>query len=92
MLLEGLTSLFILGAYSAPVVPTISVRGAEETQIQQSGAVDKSSLSLGGAKEGRNCFLRHFQQLRSYHDDIQTRNWEEILFSSRIVQKVLLVI
>ena len=42
-------------------------------------------------KEGRNWVLRRFQQLRSYHDEIETRNWEEIPYSSRIVPRGLSV-
>ena len=38
-----------------------------------------------GEGEGRNWVLRRFQQLRSYRDEIETRNREEIPYSSRIV-------
>ena len=38
-------------------------------------------------KEGRNWVLRRFQQLRSYRDEIETRNREEIPCSSRIVPR-----
>ena len=36
-------------------------------------------------KEERNGFLQCFQQLRSYHDEVETRNKDEIHFSSWIV-------
>ena len=42
-------------------------------------------------KEGRDVFWRSFQQLKSYRDEIETRNWEEITLSSQIVQRGLLV-
>ena len=42
-------------------------------------------------KEGRNWVLRRFQQLRSYRDEIETRNREEIPYSSRIVPRGLSV-
>ena len=42
-------------------------------------------------KEGRNWALRRFQQLRSYRDEIETRNREEIPYSSRIVPRGLSV-
>ena len=42
-------------------------------------------------KEGRNLVLRRFQQLRSYHDEIETWNREEIPYSSRIVPRGLSV-
>ena len=42
-------------------------------------------------KEGRNWVLRRFQQLRSYRNEIETRNREEIPKSSRIVQRGLSV-
>ena len=42
-------------------------------------------------KEGRNWGLRRFQQLRSYHDEIETRNREEIPYSSRIAPRGLSV-
>ena len=35
--------------------------------------------------------LRHFQQLRFYCDEIETRNWEEVSFSSLIVPRELSV-
>ena len=44
-----------------------------------------------GRKEGRNWVLRRFQQLRSYRDEIKTRNREEIPYSSRIVPRGLSV-
>ena len=44
-----------------------------------------------GRKEGRNWALRRFQQLRSYRDEIETRNREEIPYSSRIVPRGLSV-
>ena len=44
-----------------------------------------------GRKEGRHGVLHHFQQLRSYHDEIETQNREEILFSSQIVLRGLSV-
>ena len=40
-------------------------------------------------KKERNGVLRRFQQLMSYRDEIESRNWEEIPFSSRIVPKGL---
>ena len=36
-------------------------------------------------KEGRNWVLCRFQQLKSYRDEIETRNREEIPYSSQIV-------
>ena len=42
-------------------------------------------------KEGRNWVLRRFQQLRSYRDEIETCNREEIPYSSRIVPRGLSV-
>ena len=48
-------------------------------------------LVLGKMKEGRNWVLRRFQQLRSYHDEIETRNREEIPYSSRVVPRGLSV-
>ena len=42
-------------------------------------------------KEGRNGLLRGFQQLRSYRDEIERRNREEIPFSSRRVPRGLSV-
>ena len=42
-------------------------------------------------KEGRNWVLCHFQQLRSYRDEIETWNREEIPNSSRIVPRGLSV-
>ena len=42
-------------------------------------------------KEGRNWVLRRFQQLRPYRDEIETRNREEIPYSSRIVPRGLSV-
>ena len=44
-----------------------------------------------GRKEGRNWVLPRFQQLRSYRDEIETRNREEIPYSSRIVTRGLSV-
>ena len=44
-----------------------------------------------GRKEGRNWVLRRFQQLRSYRDEIETQNREEIPYSSRIVLRGLSV-
>ena len=41
--------------------------------------------------KGRNWVLRRFQQLRSYHDEIETRNREEIPYSLRIVPRGLSV-
>ena len=35
----------------------------------------------------KNRVLRRFQQLRSYRDDIETRNREEIPYSSRMVTR-----
>ena len=49
------------------------------------------STSTQTEKEGRNGFLNHFQQLRSYPKEIETQNWEEIPFSSRIVPRGLSV-
>ena len=34
--------------------------------------------------DGRNGFLRRFQQLRSYREEIETRDREKIPFSSQI--------
>ena len=34
-----------------------------------------------GSEEGRNGFLHRFQQLRSYCEEIETRNWEEFPFT-----------
>ena len=34
-------------------------------------------------------FYDAFHSLRSYHDEIETLNWEEIPFSSRKVPRVL---
>ena len=42
-------------------------------------------------EEGRNGLLRCFQQLRSYRDETETRNREEIPFPSRILPRGLLV-
>ena len=42
-----------------------------------------------GRRKGRNCVLHRFQQLRSYHDEIEIRNREEIPFSSLIVPRGL---
>ena len=42
---------------------------------------------LGSGKEGISRVLRRFQQLRSYRDEIETRNREEIPYSSRIVPR-----
>ena len=42
-------------------------------------------------KEGRNWVLRRFQQLRSYRDEIETRNRKEIPYSSRLVPRGLSV-
>ena len=39
--------------------------------------------------KGGDCFLRRFQQLRSYRDKIETRNREDIPYSSRIVPRGL---
>ena len=39
----------------------------------------------GIGKEGRNLCLHCFQQLRSHCDKIETRNWEEIPYSSQTV-------
>ena len=36
-------------------------------------------------------FLRCFQQLRSYRDETETWNWEEILFISRVVPRLFSV-
>ena len=44
----------------------------------------KGLISKEGRKEGRNWVLSRFQQLRSYRDEIETRNLEEIPYSSRI--------
>ena len=41
----------------------------------------------GRKEEGFKCF----QQLGSYHNKIETRNWEEIPFSSERVQRGLSV-
>ena len=46
---------------------------------------------LGSGKEGRNWVLHRLQQLRSYRDEIETRNREEIPYSSRIVLRGLSV-
>ena len=43
-----------------------------------------ASYSIEGRKEGMG-FLSRFQQLGSYRDETETRNCEEIPFSSRIV-------
>ena len=51
--------------------------------------LNKSARALG--PEGRNWVLRRFQKLRSYHDEIETRNQEEIPYSSRIVPRGLSV-
>ena len=48
-------------------------------------------ICYGYWKEGRNWVLRRFQQLRSYRDEIETRNREEITYSSRIVPRGLSV-
>ena len=42
-------------------------------------------------KEGRNGVFGRFQQLKSYHDEIETQNRGEIHFSSQIVPSGLLV-
>ena len=42
-------------------------------------------------KEGRNWALRRFQQFRSYRDEIETRNREEIPLSLRLVPRGLVV-
>ena len=42
-------------------------------------------------KEGRNWGLRRFQQFRSYRDEIETRNREEIPLSLRLVPRGLVV-
>ena len=42
-------------------------------------------------KEGRNWVLRRFQQLRSYRDEIETQNREEIPYSLQIVPRGLSV-
>ena len=44
-----------------------------------------------GRKVGRNWVLCRFQQLRSYHDEIETWNREEIPYSLRIVPRGILV-
>ena len=51
----------------------------------------KKKSNFDCMKEGRNGLLRRFQQLMSYPDEIETRNQEEISFSSRIVPRGLLV-
>ena len=33
----------------------------------------------------KDCVLRRFQQLRPYRHEIETQNWKEITFSSRIL-------
>ena len=38
--------------------------------------------------KGEDSILRHFQQLRSYHDETK---WEEILYSLQLVPRGLLV-
>ena len=48
-----------------------------------------SSPKTGQWREGRNWVLRRFQQLRSYRDEIETRNREEIPYSSGIVPRGL---
>ena len=50
-----------------------------------------TSYSILRKKEERNWVLRRFQQLRSYPDEIETRNREEIPYSSRIVPRGLSV-
>ena len=42
------------------------------------------AVNLNVLKEGRFGVLHRFQQLRSYHDEIETRNREEIPFSSQL--------
>ena len=49
------------------------------------------SILQNRRKEGRNWVLHRFQQLRSYRDEIETRNREEIPYSSRIVPRGLSV-
>ena len=57
---------------------------------QKLPANPKSLPTLKHALEGRgNEVLYRFQQLRSYRDEIETRNWEKTPFSSRMVQRDL---
>ena len=53
--------------------------------------VKKARTALNMAKEGRNWVLRRFQQLRPYRDEIETRNREEIPYSSQIAPRGLSV-
>ena len=46
---------------------------------------------IQGRKEGSNWVLRRFQQLRSYRDESETRNREEIPYSSQKVPRGLSV-
>ena len=52
---------------------------------------DQPILVILSRKEGRNWVLRRSQQLRSYRDEIETGNWEEIPYSSQIVPRGPLV-
>ena len=46
---------------------------------------------LGNELKGGYWFLCHFQQLRSYHDEIETLNREEITYSLQIFPRGLSV-
>ena len=54
---------------------------------------DSNPQSLGRAREyerrKKEWVLRRFQQPRSYRDEIETRNREEIPFPSRVVSRYL---
>ena len=57
------------------VLPSI-VWERHKTYLSRGGIAftqPENQPSISGRKEGRNGFLRCFQQLRSYHDEIETR-------------------
>ena len=76
-----------LEGLNGKTVKTCSTRFA----AQRETGVQNIHIFTERVKEGRNWVLRSFQQLRSYRDEIETRNREEIPYSSRIVPRGLSV-
>ena len=72
-------------------IPFVKVISPKQSGSAERKRHERVNLFYTSRKEGRNWVLRLFQQLRSYRDEIETRNREEIPYSSRIVPRGLSV-
>ena len=80
-----------LGQVLAQLVDTRNLILPEKHTNGYRNLILSEENTAGYMAEGRNGILHRFQQLRSYREETETRNQEEIPFSSQMVPSGLSV-